>query len=279
MSKQEEFDEESFKDLLSLLKNVDIEPQRNELCYCMSGKKYKKCCMDKEKEFNIEFVESRGFDLAPDMARKVFQYDMSDEDYYIAADCYELLLVGEEDLEATELLDGLLEKYPKHPILHAAQALRYLVDGEMEVFENKVKQNLKKFPDSTINRLLEKYHECDVYASRFFSTIEKKLKEAPPEGLDFKNTYGKKEVPLTEFLLTLSLKIYKNLFNEKLHKAISLLEMMGDILEQMEWEDHFLLKRMKGLLILAKLTRRVKIFLANYSEEKSRDREIALMNG
>ena len=268
---QEEVDDELFRDLLSLTKNMDIEPKRNELCYCMSGKKYKKCCMDKEKQSDAEFVELKEFYLAPDVAPEVFQYDMSDEDYHVGADCYEMLLTGdvEEDPEAIELLSELLEKYPTHPVLHNVQALRYLMKGENEAFEKTIQRNLEEFPDSRMNHLLLKYHEYDSYASRFFPQIEKKVEEVLPQDPELKKTYDEERVPLTEFLLTLSLQIYETLFEDKLHRAMHLKEMMVDILEQMEWEDHFLLARVEQLLIVAKFMRRVKIFLANYSGEET----------
>ena len=267
---EEEFDEESLRDLLSLTKNMDVEPKRNELCYCMSGKKYKKCCMDKESQSDTKAVELKDFYLIPDTSSEVFQYDMSDEDYNIAADCYELLLTEgiEEDPEAIECLDTLLKKYPDHPALNTAQALRCLMNEENEVFEKTIKRNLEKFPDDKINRLLLKYHEYDLYANQFFPKIGKATEKIFPEGLDLKDTYDKEQVLLTEFLLAISLQIYETLFKEKLLKAMDLIDMMGNILENIEWDSHFLLARMEHLIMVAKFIRRIKIFLANSSEER-----------
>jgi len=194
---------------------------------------------------------------------------MNNEDYLVAADCYELILTGEveEDPEAIELLDELLEKYPTHPVLHTAQVLRYLENEENEAFERGIKKNMKRFPDSKMNYLLSKYHEYDSYANRFFSSVGKQIKEKPPLDPELKKTYDEERVPLTEFLLTLSLQIYETIFQEKLHKAVQLMGMMVDMLEQMEWEDHFLLSRMELLITIAKFMRRVKVFLANNSRE------------
>ncbi len=267
---KKEFDEEPLKRLLSLTKNMPIEPKRNELCYCMSGKKYKKCCVDKEEQSVPEYIALKELQLVPDTAREVFQYDMCDEDYHIAVECYELLLTGgfEDDPEAKELLDSLLEKYPTHPALNTVQALRHLIKGEDMAFEKAMSKNIKNFPDSNFVYLLSKYHEFQAYAIQFFSKLGKQVEKAPPVGSAFSNVYDKKRVPLTEFILTLSLQIFEALFQENLHKAIHLSEMVVDILKKMEWEDHFLLARVEQLLVVAKFTRRIKILLANNLEKE-----------
>lgn len=232
---QEEFDRESFEDLLSMTKTMVIEPRRNEPCFCMSGKKYKKCCMIKKGDLDIEFIDSKEFQLAPDMRPEILQYDMNDEDYHTTAAIYELLLVGkiEKHPKAIEDLNNLLKKHPGHPALHTALSLRHLIRRENEALRKTVQKNLKKFPDSRINHLLLKYHEYDLYGSRFFLKIREKLEENPPEDSELSKIYEEKQIPLTEFLLTSSLQIYENLFQEKLHKAILLKDMMTTILEEM----------------------------------------------
>ncbi len=266
----EEFDEETIRDLLSMTKSMDVEPNRNDLCYCMSGKKYKKCCMGKENQSDIKSVELKGFYLIPDTDPEVFQYGMSDEDYNIAADCYELLLTGgiEEDTEAIEFLNTLIKKYPDHSILNSMTALRYLVRGEKDACKEAIEDNLKKFPDNKISRLLLKFCEYESYTSQFFPKIGETIEKAPPQDADLTEAYEKEQISLTEFLLTLSLQIYENLFQEKLRKAMNLFDMMTNVLERMEWEEHVLLARMDQLIKIAKFTRKIKIFLANHSEGK-----------
>ena len=205
---QEEYEQESFRDLLSLTKNMDIEPKRNQLCYCMSGEKYKKCCMEKEKEPVSNLVKLKGFYLVPDTDPRVFQCGMTDEDYNIAADCYDVILTGEleEDPEAVELLTTLLEKYPSHSALNSVQALGCLMKGEECAFEDAIKRNLEKFPDSKMNQLLLKYHEYESYAKRFFPSFGKDVKDLPPESPELHDT-SDEQVPLTEFLFALSTNI------------------------------------------------------------------------
>ena len=257
--------QEGFENLLDMTKNMVVEPKRNELCYCMSNKKYKKCCMSKERDVDIKFIDSKEFHVVPDTRPEFFQYDMSDEDYQIAKNCYEMLLTGgiEENPKALEALDDLLKKYPRHRVLHTASPLRHAMKRENKALKKAIQKNLEKFPDSKINLLLLKYHEYDSYGSQFFLKIREKLEKAPPEDPELNKIYDRKQIPLTEFLLTLSLQIYENLFQEKLHKAMILKDMMTYILEKMGWEDHFLLMRMEQILVLAKIARRLKIFLAN----------------
>ena len=71
-----------------------------------------------------------------------------------------------------------------------------------------------------------------------------------------------KNSSFNRILLTLSLQIYETLYlvKEKLQKAMNLLDMMTNILERMEWDEHFLLARMEHLITIVKFTRRVKYF-------------------
>lgn len=268
LKNHEKCDDELFKDLLSLTKNMSIEPGRNDLCYCMSGKKYKKCCADKERRSESNLLEMKEFYLAPDTAPEVFQYDMSDADYFVAADCYEQLLTGEveTDSESVEILDSLLEKYSTHPALNIAQAVRYLMKGENKAFEKVIQRNLEKFPNDRINHLLLKFYEYDSYATQCLTQTGKKTKEAPLADTELKHAYDKEQMTQTELLLTFSLQIFETLFEEKLLKAMHLMEMMADILEKIGWEDHFLLIRLEQHLLCAKCMRKVKIFLANCSD-------------
>ena len=203
------FDTDPLSAILSLTEHLDIEPKRNELCYCMSGKKYKKCCIDNEKISETSGIESKGFYLIPDTDSEVFQYDMNDEDYNIAADSYDVILMGgaKEDLDDIDILNTLLEKHPDHPVLNTAQALIHLTRGDKKAFTKVAKINLKKFPDNKINHLLLKYHKYESLAKEIISNFQGKVEKHWTEDLSLKETYDKEKVCLSEFLLTFSLQI------------------------------------------------------------------------
>lgn len=129
----EKSEEELLKDsqelaieLLELTKDMDIEPGRNDLCYCFSGKKYKKWCMHNKGVSDAKDIELEEFCVVPDTDPEFFQYGISDKDYKTAASCCEAILSEseEEQTGAAEDLDILLKKYPKHPILNTLLALK-----------------------------------------------------------------------------------------------------------------------------------------------------------
>jgi tetratricopeptide (TPR) repeat protein len=87
------------------------KPGRNEPCPCGSGKKYKRCCLDKDQEAERRLQRKTAAETA---ARLAAQYDIDETEQELASAsnaAVDLVHEGKLD-EAEEAARELLERFP-----------------------------------------------------------------------------------------------------------------------------------------------------------------------
>lgn len=81
--------------------------------------------------------------------------------------------------------------------------------------------NQVKFPEFSVNRLLSKYCEFEIYQENRLTLYGEKRRGAIPKTIKFNEIFDEKpSLTLTEFLLVPALEVHLHLANDNLHRAI-----------------------------------------------------------
>lgn len=254
--------------ILSDCKNMDLDPKRNDRCYCMSGKKYKKCCLGKSDFSKPKILSLPNFNLLSEIHEDVFELGMEEDDYINAYHAYMTFVFFSFSVEGEDLadLDFLLEKYPDHPFIHIADAVQLLTRRKHDAFAAKVKKNIDKFPTQPINPLLLQYHEYFLYTEKYCNTIDRS--SLPPMPAD-KEIEVREEYFLSEVMLNYAIQICKHICLDYLESAMLIFTCMHDFLENNSEEDgffeHFLLIEMERILECAVFLKKFKVWAANHT--------------
>ncbi len=132
MDEEDEIDEVPSEEDLDILfdRLSDLPPVllgRNDPCLCGSGKKYKKCCLDKDKSLPVssgirmESFEIKSDPLTKEEARSDHE-PPSEEDAELLAELYHNLrehpeLIDSEDCDYFQQLNRLRIKYSDNPTI------------------------------------------------------------------------------------------------------------------------------------------------------------------
>lgn len=150
-------DAQTREKLLDLIEKVPtVVLSRNDLCLCGSGKKYKKCCLMKDKPTKIaavqlESIEITGEPLTKEESQNNFQ-ELSPEDEEVMSDNYKNYIkhperIDSEYCEFFKVLNELHAKYPYNPVIfnHITAGYNYL--GKRDRAEEWLNKTYEKFPD------------------------------------------------------------------------------------------------------------------------------------
>lgn len=131
-------------------------PSRNDACYCNSGKKYKKCCITKEKSrlsptvgivsYNIKYVP-----LTLEESQNNFPV-LTDEDNKILSELHFQFIkqpktIEFENSDYFQKLNGLLIKYPNHPMILNHIGSGYQLIRQKDKLVKLVYKNYENNPD------------------------------------------------------------------------------------------------------------------------------------
>lgn len=145
---------ELFEHLLEEMLPVSLG--RNDPCLCGSGKKYKKCCLGKERsppttERRLESVTITTDALTPEESQNNYP-SLTQEDEELLSDLYWDLHEYPESIDSEECdyfyeLRMLRLKYPDHPVILNYIANGYQCLGQQEKAMEMITDTYKKFPD------------------------------------------------------------------------------------------------------------------------------------
>lgn len=129
---------------------------RNDPCLCGSGLKYKKCCLEKNKELDSSAVRLESFKittdaLTPEESKNNFPA-VSPEDEELMSTLYHNLrehpdTIDSENCEYFQKLNTLRAKYPDNPVILNYIANGYDHLGQEDQVEELIAKTYEKFPD------------------------------------------------------------------------------------------------------------------------------------
>lgn len=140
---------------------------RNELCYCGSNKKYKKCCLEKLRKnpsiMRLESFTIKTDSLTPEESKNNYT-DLSEEDKDLMTNLYHNFhkhpeLIDSEDCEYFQKLDALRIKYPDNPVILNYITNGYDLLGHLDRVEKLIEETYEKFP----NYLFAQTAQANVY--------------------------------------------------------------------------------------------------------------------
>lgn len=140
-----------------------VSLKRNDLCFCLSGKKYKKCCLEKKKQslssVNLR-LESFTISMEP-LTIEESKYSievMSEEDSELLTDLFLQMNQSPETIDSEECnffkqLNILRMKYPDSPVIMNYLSNGYQILGDLDSVDKLTKETYSKFPDYLFARL------------------------------------------------------------------------------------------------------------------------------
>lgn len=150
---EQELEDNKLFDLLDKL--PDIRPGRNDQCLCGSGKKYKKCCIEKDRsltprKIRTETVCIKSDPLTRDEAKNNFP-DLTGKDEKILTNIYHTLLeypdtIDSEDNDYFRQLHLLRAKHPDNPTILNFLINGYKILGMEQKVEDLIQEAFEKFP-------------------------------------------------------------------------------------------------------------------------------------
>jgi tetratricopeptide (TPR) repeat protein len=148
----EEFND--FADFSEKMPTVSLG--RNDSCLCGSGKKYKKCCLEKEKNLSPLEVISETFHikfdaLTPEESKNNFPA-FSEDDKELISTIYEIFsehpeTIDSENCDYFRQVRMLQTRYSDHPLLLNYLANGYQQLGMSDQLDAIIMEMYKKFPD------------------------------------------------------------------------------------------------------------------------------------
>ena len=125
---------------------------RNDVCYCGSGKKYKKCCEAKKRE-PVALV-SVNFEIAyePFNEESNPNIPLADEDQKLVEEIFHMITSHPDQArsrsgEYKTALHQLIEKYPQKPSLWNHLAIVHSICNEEKQMEEVICETVNRFPD------------------------------------------------------------------------------------------------------------------------------------
>jgi hypothetical protein len=225
---------------------------RNDPCHCASGKKYKKCCLDKDTSSSaVSKVQPEPFEITAEPMNseesKSHYPDLPQEEEEVLADLYYLLQENPEEVYSEncsyfQILELMRIQYPKNPII-----LNYITSGYQHLgLEDKAKtlifETYEKFPDYLFAQIAVAHaYLDDKFPEKALETIKGaySLKTLYPH----RNVFHVSEVSAFENLMVRYFCMKQNIGQAETHLAF-----MKEVLE----EDNDLLQLAKQMIRYAK---------------------------
>ena len=224
----------------------------------------KNVAIEKKPPPFLQSVDMKELRVHSDTDPELFGCSMSEDDYCIAADCYEAIcsMSTPDKAEAFDQVDQLLKKYPAHPALLTAQIIKPLVENEVRASLNLARNFHKKFPDLALAMLIERYCEFEAYNTWSFTHL-KQQDAACPDAITLDSIMEyESALSVTKVLLILSINIHAQIAQNNLQQATKLLDMTANLADRLRWDDHWLIHRMTQVLESSKTMRRFRILIA-----------------
>lgn len=154
---EQDLSNEQIDALLDLLEKLPPSSlNRNDPCLCGSGKKYKKCCLEKNKKISPSKVRLESFviksdPLTPEESKNNFPA-VSPEDEELISTLYHNLekhpdMIDSEDCDYFQKLNAIHSKYPGNPIILNYITNGYDCLGQQDRVEELIAKTYEKFPD------------------------------------------------------------------------------------------------------------------------------------
>ncbi|NGX51145.1 MAG: hypothetical protein K1060chlam2_01003 [Chlamydiae bacterium] len=222
----------------------DLYPNKNSICFCGSGKRYKNCC--REDETRPFKPLDTGLKIVPDDG--LFLLD-DERDHCQLLLCVEAL----NDIKQTSPLKKLIqlsEKYPNHKVIQALLVIGYKINQEIK----RAQKCLQEFKDETFFlplKLLRWWHifEC-VHTTGYFSRKMECLQKLAPK----RETFF-----LTEFSIWGLIRICTALDAGRFVEAESHFLSLINVTEMVGSGKHWALDRAESILQSGCFLRRLKI--------------------
>jgi hypothetical protein len=237
-------------------KNETFTPQYKDLCYCASGRKYKRCCLKKdlkEKETLLSIDEFKKSMLTEKELPPFFIKPSLSEKEALEWN----KLKGLKSLNSNEFksLETLAKNYSS-PQLWIEVSELYQKQGNKEKGLEIAHFIVNSFPDS----LLGQFHLARFYLLEKSST--KQTSQLINDNLTLHRCYPERQIfHLQEYLAFNTLLIDFHLFNSNLKTANTLFSASYPFLKGLKSEDQEKIKTTKDLLNQAKFIRRLIISL------------------
>lgn len=163
-------DELAHAEMILDFMNVGLAPERNETCYCGSGKKYKKCC--EAKKIDPIFASHPEFGITEDALTLLEAYGerLSDQDTDEFLTYVEIIDLEEPlNKRLFKGLEALAKKY-KNPFVMHMLAQAYELAGDMEKSEEIEKNIETAYPDYIFSRV-SRADDCEQDKDHLFPEI------------------------------------------------------------------------------------------------------------
>lgn len=227
-------------DILEKLPPVSLN--RNDRCLCGSGKKYKKCCLEKNSmpsassEVRLESFEIKMDALTPEESKNNFS-DISEEDEELMSVLYHDLhehpeTIDSENCDYFRQLNRLRIKYPNNPVILNYIANGYQQLGRHDKVDELVVETYEKFPDYLFAQTaMANSYLRDGFTEKALQTLNGaySLKQLYPH----RNVFHVSELRAFEYFMVGYFCVIKDIEQAEAH-----LQIMEKVLE----EDDFLLQ-------------------------------------
>ena len=253
MDQEEEIDEhyseEQFDKFIKALENIPpLRLNRNDPCPCGSGKKYKKCCLEKDlapssfSELRLETFEIKTDALTPEESKNNYP-PLLEKDEELLADLFHSLhehpeTIDSENCNYFRQLNKLRVTYPNNPVI-----LNYITSGYQllewdEKVDELIAETYEKFPDYLFAQTAQaNIYLRDGFAEKAFEVLKgaNTLKQLYPH----RNVFHITEFRTFEYFMVRYLCITENMKQAEVH-----LRYLEELLE----EDDDLLLHAKKLI-------------------------------
>lgn len=267
-SEQDGTSEEEMEEFFNILQKLPhFSLGRNDLCLCGSGKKYKNCCLKKNRPSPSSQMRTESFEVKSDaLTPEELQYPLptlSKEDEELMAMLHHRLQEHPETIESEEddyfkQLNALRSKYPDHPTILNYLGNGYQCLGQTERLEKMINEMLEEFP----NYLFAKTAKANLYLQKdlpekAFETLNRAytLKQLYPH----RHVFHVTEVKAFEYCM-----VQYSCKTQNLEQAEFHLQVMQEILE----EDDPLLQHAEEIFKALKAIHNFKVGLSHLIDSK-----------